>query len=61
MNATAVAEYQYASNRETERKYRVKQELNAARKTGIAHIIKFKEAELAHVEELQKSVEIQKK
>ena len=61
VNATAVAEYQYASNRETERKYRVKQELNAARKTGIAHIIKFKEAELAHVEELQKSVEIQKK
>ncbi len=61
VNATAVAEYQYASNRETERKYRVEQELNAARKTGIAHIIKFKEAELAHVEELQKSVEIQKK
>lgn len=61
VNATAVAEYQYASNRETERKYRVKQELNAARKTGIAHIIKFKEAELAHVDELQKSVEIQKK
>ena len=61
VNATAEAEYQYASNRETERKYRVEQELNAARKTGIAHIIKFKEAELAHVEELQKSVEIQKK
>ena len=57
----ATAEAQYASNRETERKYRVEQELNAARKTGIAHIIKFKEAELAHVEELQKSVEIQKK
>lgn len=61
VNATAEAEYQYASTRETERKYRVEQELNAARKTGIAHIIKFKEAELAHVEELQKSVEIQKK
>ena len=61
VNATAEAEYRYASNRETERKYRVEQELNAARKTGIAHIIKFKEAELAHVEELQKSVEIQKK
>ena len=61
VNAAATAEYQYASNRETERKYRVEQELNAARKTGVAHIIKFKEAELAHVEELQKSVEIQKK
>ena len=61
VNAAAAAEYRYASNRETERKYRVEQELNAARKTGIEHIIKFKEAELAHVEELQKSVEIQKK
>lgn len=61
VNAAAAVEYRYASNRETERKYRVEQELNAARKTGIEHIIKFKEAELAHVEELQKSVEIQKK
>ena len=61
VNATASAEYQFMSNRETERKYRVEQELNAARKTGIAHIIAFKEAELKHVEELQKSAEIQKK
>lgn len=61
VNAAAAVEYRYASNRETERKYRVEQELNAARKTGIEHIIKFKEAELAHVEELQKSVELQKK
>ena len=61
VKSAAEAEYQYASNRETERKYRVEQELNAARKTGVAHIIKFKEAELAHVEELQKSVELQKK
>ncbi len=61
VKSAAEAEYQYASNRETERKYRVEQELNAARKTGIEHIIKFKEAELQHVEELQKSVEIQKK
>ena len=61
IKASAEAEYQYASNQETERKYRVEQELNAARKTGITHIIKFKEAELKYVEELQKSVEIQKK
>ena len=61
VKASAEAEYQYASNQETERKYRVEQELNAARKTGITHIIKFKEAELKYVEELQKSVEIQKK
>ena len=61
VKASAEVEYQYASNRETERKYRVERELNAARETGIAHIIKFKEAELKHVEELQKSVEIQKK
>ena len=61
MKAAAEAEYRHSSNRETERKYRVEQELNAARKTGVAHIIKFKEAELAHVEELLKSVEIQKK
>lgn len=61
VKAAAEAEYRHSSNRETERKYRVEQELNAARKTGIAHIIKFKEAELAHVEEQLKSVEIQKK
>lgn len=61
VKAAAEAEYRHSSNRETERKYRVEQELNAARKTGVAHIIKFKEAELAHVEELLKSVEIQKK
>lgn len=61
VKSAAAEEYRYASNRETERKYRVEQELNAARKTGVAHIIKFKEAELAHVEELLKSVEIQKR
>ena len=61
VNQTADAEYQYASNRELERKYRVEQELNDARKTGISHVIKFKEQELKHVEELQKSVELQKK
>lgn len=61
VKSAAAEEYRYASNRETERKYRVEQELNAARKTGVAHIINFKKAELAHVEELLKSVEIQKK
>lgn len=61
VKSAAAEEYRYDSNRETERKYRVEQELNAARKTGIAHIINFKEAELAHVEELLKSVEIQKR
>ena len=61
VNEAADAEYQSASIRETERKYRVEQELNAARKAGIKHIIDFKEAELAHVAELEKSVEIQKK
>lgn len=61
VKATADAEYQYASNRETERKYRVERELNAARETGITRIIEFKEAELQHVEELQRSVELQKK
>lgn len=57
---TAQAEYEHASNRETERKYRVEMELNTARETGIAHVIAFKEAELKHVAELEKSVEIQK-
>ncbi|MBE6414360.1 MAG: hypothetical protein E7035_07405 [Verrucomicrobiaceae bacterium] len=59
VNDTAKAEYEFASNRESERKYRVEMELNAARKTGIAHIIKFKEAELEHVKELEETVKLQ--
>ena len=61
VNAAAEAEYARASAGETARKYQVEQELNEARKTGIKHIIAFKEAELAHVADLAKSVEIQKK
>ena len=61
VNETAKSELEFAANRENERKYRVEMELNAARKSGVAHIIAFKENELRYVEELQKSVDIQKK
>ena len=61
VRAAAEAELAFASNRETERKYAVEKDLDAARKAGIAHAVKFKEAELAYVEQLRQAVDIQKK
>ena len=61
VRAAAEAELAFASNRETERKYAVEKDLDAARKAGIAHAVKFKEAELAYVEQLRQAADIQKK
>lgn len=61
VRAAAEAELAFASNRETERKYAVEKDLDAARKAGLADAVKFKEAELAYVEQLQQANEIQKK
>lgn len=61
VRAAAEAELAFASNRETERKYAVEKDLDAARKAGLTHAVKFKEAELAYVEQLQQAADIQKK
>ncbi len=55
------AEYAYSANDAVLYKYRVEQELNDARQKGVAHVIKFKETELQHADELTKKVEIQKR
>lgn len=61
VRAAAEAELAFASNRETERKYAVEKDLDAARKAGLTHAVKFKEAELAYVEQLRQAADIQKK
>ncbi len=61
VKAAAAAEFESMTNREVERKYQVEKDLNAARAVGIERIVKFREAELAHVELAQKALEIQKK
>lgn len=61
VRAAAEAELAFASNRETERKYAVEKDLDAARKAGLTHAVKFKEAELAYVEQLWQAADIQKK
>ena len=61
VKAAADAEFASMANRETERKYQIEKDLNAARAVGIERIVKFREAELAHVEAAQKALEIQKK
>ena len=61
VRAAAEAELAFASNRETERKYAVEKDLYAARKAGLTHAVKFKEAELAYVEQLRQAADIQKK
>lgn len=61
VKAAADAEFASMANREVERKYQVEKDLNAARAVGIERIVKFREAELAHVELAQKALEIQKK
>ena len=61
VRAEAEAELAFASNRETERKYAVEKDLDAARKAGLTHAVKFKEAELAYVEQLRQAADIQKK
>lgn len=45
VKAAADAEFASMSNRETERKYQVEKDLNAARAVGIERIVKFREAE----------------
>ena len=61
VRAAAEAELAFASNRETERKYEIEKDLDAARKAGLANAVKFKEAELAYVEQLRQAADIQKK
>lgn len=61
VKAAAAAEFESMTNREVERKYQIEKDLNAARAVGIERIVKFREAELAHVEAAQKALEIQKK
>lgn len=61
VRAAAEAELAFASNRETERKCAVEKDLDAARKAGLTHAVKFKEAELAYVEQLRQAAGIQKK
>lgn len=61
VRAAAEAELAFASNRETERKYAVEKDLDAARKAGLTHAVKFKEAELAYAEQLRQAADIQKK
>ncbi len=60
LHETSKAEFQFESKREAVRRLNVEQELNAARKTGIAHIIAFKESELDFIKGQEKEIELKK-
>ena len=61
MAISSLAEYASKLSDAEDREYAVEKDLDAARKAGLTHAVKFKEAELAYVEQLRQAADIQKK